>query len=186
MVEKGIPPLNKIEDEIERIWTEEIKRDFLERKILYYEGTLQGAFYHYLRPFIDQYPRLRMFLEYRNDDLKCTYDLLIQKGPRNEKWVDQGHWMKEIGDYWIVMEFKFVPKLSDKGAQKDIQKFQKLKKYDESIKRVYFCSIDKNVKLHRYVNYRGTWYDQFYREARGVLRKNEWDFFVLKPEDDWE
>ncbi len=79
MSKKGLPPLHHIEAEIERIWKEEIKKDFLDRKNLYYEHTLQAAFYHHLRPYIDKYPRLRMFLEYEDPILKKKkYDLTIQ------------------------------------------------------------------------------------------------------------
>lgn len=182
MAEKGLPLIHKIEEEIERIWTIEIKNDFLNRRILYYEATLQAAFYHHFRPFIDKYPRLRMFLEYRDPDLKYVYDLIIQKAPKRESWSQQNHWQTEIGDYWIVMEFKFVPKLSDESAQKDIKKFHELKKYDATIQRVYFCSIDENVDLYRYISYRGYWFEKYYREARGVPEKDGWNFYVLKPE----
>jgi hypothetical protein len=183
--EKGLPLIHKVEEEIERIWKTEIKTDFLKRRILYYESTLQGAFYHHFRPFIDKYPRLRMFLEYQDPDLKKRYDLIIQKAPKNETWPQQNLWEREIGDYWIVMEFKFNPKLSEREAQRDIRKFQALKKYDATIQRVYFCSIDKNVNLNRYLSYRGSWFEKFYREARGIPEGYNWDFSVLKPEKDY-
>jgi len=82
------------------------------------------------------------------------------------------------------MEFKFTPNLKDKRAQKDIQKFQELKKYHESIKRVYFFSIDTNTDLYRYIFYRGSWYEKFYREGRGVPDKDRWNFYILKPEEE--
>lgn len=31
--------------------------------------------------------------------------------------------MKDIGDYWIIMEFKFLPIFFEKAAQEDIAKF---------------------------------------------------------------
>lgn len=68
MGERGIPPIHIVEKEIERIWTQEIKQDFLQRKIMYFEVTLQGASYHHFRSLFDKYPRLGIFLEYKDDE----------------------------------------------------------------------------------------------------------------------
>ncbi|PWI47367.1 hypothetical protein CEE45_12290 [Candidatus Heimdallarchaeota archaeon B3_Heim] len=184
MGERGIPPIHIVEKEIERIWTQEIKQDFLQRKIMYFEVTLQGVFYHHFRSLFDKYPRLRIFLEYKDDESGRTYDLVVQKSPKNETWNQQDHWMKDIGDYWIVMEFKFLPNFFEKAAQEDIAKFQALKKHHESIQRVYFITIETNVNILRYINYCGHWFEKFYREARGVPNNEDWDFFILKPEEE--
>lgn len=48
----------KLDEIIDKIWTKNIKKDFLEKKILYFEATLVAVFYYYLRKEIDQYPNL--------------------------------------------------------------------------------------------------------------------------------
>jgi len=55
----------KLDKIVEDIWVNHIKRDFLEKRIQYYEATLVAAFYHYLRAEIDKYPDCRVFLEHQ-------------------------------------------------------------------------------------------------------------------------
>jgi len=176
------PTIKKLENEIKRVWEIKIKTDLEERKILYYENTLVASFYHHLRSFIDKYQGIRMFLNYQDPNLKYFYDLVIMKSQPGSNWKKEEVWTRDIGRLWFVFEFKFLPKLKDNEAQNDIEKFRWLKKYDKDIKRVYFLSVDKNVDFYRFINYRGSWYENYYREGRGIPsneREGEWDFKIM-------
>ena len=106
------------------------------------------------------------------------------KNPEDSQWGEQKPWSWDVGRLWVVMEFKYHPRLKEDSAEYDISKFQDLKRYDENIERVYFFSIDRNKELYRYVNYRGKWFENYYREGRGMPdeeKEGEWNFFLLQP-----
>lgn len=179
---KDYPNISELEEEIERVWTVKVKEDLENRKIMYYEDTLIASFYHHLRPFVDKYPGIRMFLKYKDPEYNYFYDLVIMKSQADSEWEYEEVWTRDIGRFWFVFEFKFLPKLKDEDAQKDIKKFQNLKRYDDDIKRVYFLSIDENTDFYRFINYKGSWFENYYREGRGIpsdSKKGEWDFEII-------
>ena len=86
---------NFVEDfdkKIDYIWKNKIKDDLEKRRIIYNETTLVASMYHHLRPFIDNFPNLRMFVDSYDPDLKNRrYDLVIFENDNEENWHDQEH-----------------------------------------------------------------------------------------------
>lgn len=172
--------VEKLDEIVEDIWVNHIKRDFKEKRIQYFEATLVAAFYHYLRFEIDKYPKYRVFLEHklsRNSDedsgsTKEKYDLVIMKAEKEKDWESIIPLeVIETIPYWTAFEFKFVINLYDKYAQKD---FNKLKEAID-IKRAYFICIYQKDKSNVIVNKKDKWLNK-YRECNAFLKDEEWIF----------
>lgn len=173
----------KLDEIIDDIWINHIKRDFLEKRIIYYEATLVAAFYHYLRTEIDKYPNFRVFLEHQlkikkeEKESKGRFDLVIMKAEKEEEWNSIEHLTKiETIPYWAIFEFKFVTKLKDTASLKDIEKLQKAQ--NENIKRAYFICIYENADYFTEVS-KIDWMKEYYRECNATPingKKNDWKF----------
>lgn len=107
------------------------------------------------------------------------------KKPEKIDWSKIDIWrINEELIYWVLMEFKFIPNLKDEEAQKDIEKLAEISL--ESIKRIYFFSIDGNEEYYRYIKKHGYWFKNYYREGRARPldeENNEWEFKLIKPEE---
>ena len=145
--------LKKIDSTIKTIWTKSIQRDFRNNKIGFHESTLVSAFYFHLPPFIEQDRTLRIYLEYFYD--KKRYDMVIFK--KGTTKLQKNKWNRKFGDPWMIIEFKYHPKLEVDSANYDINKIRDLSNSISSIERLYFFSIDKNERIYRYIVLHGKW-----------------------------
>jgi hypothetical protein len=183
---------NNLDEIIEKIWIKNIKKDFQNRDILFYEATLVAAFYHHLRPIIDEYDDLKLYLEHQPLDLeekrrpKMSFDLVIMKSYRKADWKRQKHWELDYDfHYWARFEFKFNKKLVKEQVAKDISKLRDMK--DNYTKRAYFFSIDEEYKGEPFLSLlknNNNWFKDFYREGRAKrINENEWDFIFINPDN---
>ena len=65
-----------------------IKDDIETSRILYYEYTLVGAFYHHIRPFVDNYPEIGMYLDFHDPKLRYRYDIVIIRKIQGLSWKE--------------------------------------------------------------------------------------------------
>lgn len=180
---KDYPKISEIEELIDTIWCDKIREDIETKRILYYEHTLVAAFYHHLRPFVDNYSGIRMFLDFYDPKLGYRYDLVIVRKNQGASWKEINPWERENCFYWFVIEFKFVGKMKNDVAQDDIRKLRELKNIDNKVKRAYFFLIEDRTDYSRFINYHGNWYERYYREGRGLpidtdKRNQKWNFTI--------
>ncbi|MHA1366060.1 MAG: hypothetical protein ACTSP5_06560 [Candidatus Heimdallarchaeota archaeon] len=171
----------KLDEIVEDIWINHIKRDFSEKRILYYEATLVAAFYHYLRAEIDKYPNFRIFLEHRlnvketEDEKRKPFDLVIAKVNHEQEWEKHQHLHKIKNlDYWAIFEFKFNTNTIYIDFRKDFEKLQNAK--NNTTKRAYIVEIFEEFSDYVKVGKEDEWMDDFYRECIATMKRKKWNF----------
>jgi len=188
---------NRIEKEIENIWTEKIKDDFLNRYLVFSEHELAASFYYYLRNYIEdtlEDDTLRIFLEYKRSEKQRekVNDLIIMRSYK-EEWNAfplMTYFHEEIV---IAIEFKFRQYIrTKKDIEKDLNRLFTLTKKQKNIKRFYYASIGYlDLELfEKIISKKPKEFSQLLKLALGMpkikddtdinySKKDNWNFYVV-------
>ena len=136
--------LDLIDKTIQKIWKNEIKKDYNYGWLLK-EDTLKNAFYFHLRKKLGKYfdeNDIRIFTEFTDDKFKgtgCIPDMVIARVDFDK---DVKYWGDSVTECLAVIEFKFK---SGFNPSNDIYKdYKKLRRYANNFKidgKLYMAAI---------------------------------------------
>ena len=172
-----------IETIIKQVWEEDMVKDFLNRKIIWYESTLVACFYYNLRKRIEKDPGLssvyRIFLEHSHPKITGNhFDIVIKKLDNEDKWEKVQLWKKDVGHIVVAMEFKPWDEVDYKTNKRLIEDWKNDLKKLASLEQVsgsqtellyFFYTSSKELPDEFFKDIGDSWFKSRLRIGKGIF-----------------